>query len=105
MGEIHICTSESAPLLPISMWPKWSQKGILTSVWKKEMTAYSSILAWRIPRTEEPGGYTHGVARVGQDLVTTPPLPLSGKGPQRQRKVLQEIMLIKMISFHQFISS
>ena len=23
---------------------------------EKEMTAYSSILAWEIPRTEEPGG-------------------------------------------------
>ena len=22
----------------------------------------SNILAWRIPRTEEPGGYSHGVA-------------------------------------------
>ena len=23
---------------------------------EKEMTTYSSILAWEIPRTEEPGG-------------------------------------------------
>ena len=25
---------------------------------EKEMAAYSSILAWRIPWTEEPGGYS-----------------------------------------------
>ena len=24
--------------------------------WKKEMATHSSILAWRIPWTEEPGG-------------------------------------------------
>ena len=88
MGEIPICTSESAPPLPISMWPKWSEKGILTSVWKKEMAIHSSILAWRIPWTEEPGGYSHGVARVRQDLATKPSPPLFGKGHQRQRKVL-----------------
>ena len=31
---------------------------------KKEMATHSSILAWRIPGTEEPGGVTvHGVAK------------------------------------------
>ena len=30
------------------------------------MTTYSSILAWRIPRTEEPGGLQSiGLERVG----------------------------------------
>ena len=29
---------------------------------EEEMAALSSILAWEIPRTEEPGG--HGVERV-----------------------------------------
>ena len=30
---------------------------------EKEMATYSSVLAWRIPGTEEPGGATvHGVA-------------------------------------------
>ena len=33
---------------------------------RKEMTAHSSILAWRIPWTEEPGGATvHGSRRAG----------------------------------------
>ena len=34
--------------------------------------------AWRIPRTEEPGSYSHGVTRVGHDLaIKPPPLPPS----------------------------
>ena len=37
----------------------------------EEMVIHSSILAWRIPWTEKPGGATvHGVARVGHNLVT-----------------------------------
>ena len=41
---------------------------------EKEMAAHSSILAWRIPWTEESGRYSvHGVARIGHDLVTKPP--------------------------------
>ena len=35
---------------------------------EKEMTNYSSILAWRIPWTEEPGGLQSiGSQRVGHD--------------------------------------
>ena len=30
---------------------------------EKEMATHSSILAWRIPRTEEHSGYSHGVAK------------------------------------------
>ena len=37
---------------------------------EKEMATHSSILAWRIPWTEEPG-----VSRVRQNLATTPPPP------------------------------
>ena len=37
----------------------------------KEMAAYSSVLAWRIPWTEEPGGLqSMGSQRVRHDLVT-----------------------------------
>ena len=36
---------------------------------EKEMATYSSILAWRIPGTEEPSGLpSMGVHRVGHDL-------------------------------------
>ena len=35
---------------------------------EKEMATHSSILAWRIPRTEEPGGLqSMGLQRVGHD--------------------------------------
>ena len=35
---------------------------------KKEMATHSSILAWRIPGTEEPGGLpSTGSHRVGHD--------------------------------------
>ena len=37
---------------------------------EKEMTTHSSILAWRIPWTEEPGGlHSMGSPRVRHDLV------------------------------------
>ena len=38
---------------------------------EKEMATHSSILAWEIPRTEEPGGLqSTGWQRVGQDSET-----------------------------------
>ena len=37
---------------------------------EKEMAIHSSILAGRIPQTEEPGGPVNGVTRVGHDLAT-----------------------------------
>ena len=37
---------------------------------EREMATHSSILAWEIPWTEEPGGLqTMGLQRVGQDLA------------------------------------
>ena len=38
---------------------------------KKEMATHSSILAWKIPWTEEPGRLqAMGLQIVGQDLMT-----------------------------------
>ena len=38
---------------------------------EKEMVTHSSILAWEIPQTEEPGRLqSMGLQRVGHDLVT-----------------------------------
>ena len=38
---------------------------------EKEMATHTSILAWRIPRTEEPGGLqSMGSQRVGYHLAT-----------------------------------
>ena len=41
---------------------------------EKEMATHSSILAWRITWTEEPGEIhtVHGVARVGHNLAIKP---------------------------------
>ena len=41
---------------------------------EKEMATHCSILAWRIPWTEEPGRLqsVHGVLRVGHNLTTKP---------------------------------
>ena len=46
---------------------------------EKEMATHSSILAWRIPWTEEAGGLqSMGSQRVGYELSTLPlPLMLS----------------------------
>ena len=39
--------------------------------WRKGMATHSSVFAWRIPWTEEPGGLqSMGSQRVGHDLAT-----------------------------------
>ena len=51
-----------------SLIPGWERSS------GKEMETHSSILAWRILWTQEPGGLQSiGVARVGYDLETKPP--------------------------------
>ena len=58
---------------------------------KKEMATHSSILAWRILWTEEPGGLqSMGSSVVKHDLATksTPP-PCQKTKPQRQRATQQ----------------
>ena len=48
------------------------------------MATHSSILAWEIPWTEEPGGlYCKFLGRVGYDLVT--------KQQQRNRKEMLNV--------------
>ena len=37
---------------------------------EKEMATHSSIPAWRIPRTEEPGAQSMGMQRVEHDWAT-----------------------------------
>ena len=51
---------------------------------EKEMATHSSVLAWEIPGTEEPGGLQSiGSQRVGHHLAT--------KQPQQQIKWNQDI--------------
>jgi len=37
-------------------WFAWKGIEIILLYWEKEMATHSSILAWKIPWTEEPGG-------------------------------------------------
>ena len=56
------CKADSKPLvaqivnnLP-AMWEIWVQSLGWKDLLEKGMATHSGILAWRIPRTEEPGG-------------------------------------------------
>ena len=53
---------------------------------EKEMVTHSSILAWEIPWTEEPGRLWSpwGCKRVGHDLVTTTTITFSSLNLQTQ---------------------
>ena len=54
------------------MWETWVRSLGQEDSLEKEMATHSSILAWRIPWTEEPGGLqSTGSQRVGHDWATT----------------------------------
>ena len=58
---------------PPAIWETWLQSLGREEPLEKEMATHSSILAWRIPWAEEPGGLpSMGLQRVGQDWVTFP---------------------------------
>ena len=45
---------------------------LITFIVEKEMAPHSSILAWKIPRMEEPGRLqSMGLQRVGHDRPTS----------------------------------
>ena len=48
---------------PPAMQEAWVQSLGWEDPLEKEMATHSSILAWEIPWTEEPGGLQSGVAR------------------------------------------
>ena len=51
-----------------AMQETWVQSLDQEDPLEKEMATHSSVLAWRIPRTEEPGGLqTMGSQRVRHD--------------------------------------
>ena len=75
----HVQTAQSSWDSPVAQLVKNLPAMQETWVWflgwedplEKDMATHSSILAWRIPQTEEPGGlYSPWVTRVGHDLVT-----------------------------------
>ena len=54
------------------MWETWVQSLGQEDLLEKEMTTHSSILAWKIPWTEEPGRLqSMGSQRVRHDWVTS----------------------------------
>ena len=71
---VCICTWKSVSLvakmvknLPV-MWDNWVQSLGWEDHLEEDMTSHSSILAWRIPWTEEPGRpQSMGSQRVGHD--------------------------------------
>ena len=53
-------------------WEMWVRSLGWEDPLEKEMATHSSILAWRIPWTEEPGGLqSKGSQRVGHDWATS----------------------------------
>ena len=53
---------------PPATWETWVQSLSQEDPPEKGMAAHSSLLAWRIPRTEEAGGLqSTGSQRVGHD--------------------------------------
>ena len=51
-----------------AVWETWVQSLGWEDLLEKGMATHSNILAWRIPRTEEPGGLQPmGLQRVGHD--------------------------------------
>ena len=67
---------------------------------EKEMATHSSILAWRIPWTEEPGGLqSMGLPRVGHDWVTKATHPTwKAKGYTKIQNWLKMYPGIEMLS-------
>ena len=55
-----------------ALWETWVRSLGQEEPLEKEMATHSSILAWRIPWTEEPGGLqSMGSQRVGHDGATS----------------------------------
>ena len=70
LGRRSSLIAQSVKNLP-AMQETWIRSLGREDPLEKEMATHSSILAWRIPGTEEPGGLlSMGLKRVGHDLVT-----------------------------------
>ena len=53
---------------PPTIWETWVQSLGWEDLLEKGMATHSNILAWRIPRTEEPGGLQPmGLQRIGHN--------------------------------------
>ena len=67
MAERDSLVAQMIKRLP-AMWETWVQSLGQEDLLEKEMATHSSILAWKIPWTEEPGRpKSMGSLRVGHD--------------------------------------
>ena len=56
---------------PPAVQETWVPSPVWEDLLEKEMATHSSLLAWRIPWAEEPGGLqSTGLKRVEHDLMT-----------------------------------
>ena len=71
-SQTYTCDETSLVAQMAKRLPTMQETGVQSlgreDLLEKEMATHSSILAWRIPRTEEPGGIqSTGSQRVGHD--------------------------------------
>ena len=71
-GHIYILKADSLVAQKLKHLTAMQETRVQSLGWEdpleKEMATHSSILAWRIPWTEEPGGLqSMGLQRVGHD--------------------------------------
>ena len=65
------CMGASQVVLVVKNWPVNAEDPWVRKILEEGMTTHSSIFAWRIPWTEEPGGLqSTGSQRVRHDLAT-----------------------------------
>ena len=62
------------------------------------MASHSSVFAWRIPQTEEPGRLVHVLPRVGHNLVTPPPPPRAECVPNDEGLLVLGFPLCELLS-------
>ena len=64
--------SEDSKSICLQCGKPWSDPWVGKIPWRSEWQPHSRTLAWKIPRTEEPGGLqSTGSQRVGHDWVTS----------------------------------
>ena len=89
--------------LPVR-WKTWVQSLGQEDPLEKEMATHSSILAWKIPWTEEPGRLqSMGLQRVGHDWATSlslytvvGPYILKRKGKSVSEYAVETILTFKV---------
>ena len=63
-----------------AVWESWSQSLGWEDLLEEELATHSSILAWRIPWTEEPGG----LQSMGLQRVMTERLRIASMNPHNR---------------------